>query len=113
MHKGKKIMYVDYTHCKSPEEMIKVLYEVKAEYERTTEMFISVADFRGCYGSSEFLKEAQKVAREIIDQRTSKTAVLGVTGIKKVLLQSYNAFIKHKMVPFDTKEQAFEYLVKD
>lgn len=84
--------------------MIKVLNEVKKEYEKTTEMFISDADFRGTYGTSEFLKEAQKAAKEIIDNRTSKTAFLGVTGIKKILLQSYNAFIKHKMVHFDTKE---------
>jgi len=76
-------------------------------------MFISDADFRGTYGTSEFLKEAQKAAKEIIDNRTSKTAFLGVTGIKKILLQSYNAFIKHKMVHFDTKEEAFEYFVKD
>jgi hypothetical protein len=105
-------MYVDYTHCKTVEEMIKVLEEVKREYERTTEIFVAVADFRGNFGSSEFMKRATQLGKELLDNRTKKTAVLGVTGIKKILLNGYNAFVKNKLVPFDTKEEAFEYLIK-
>jgi hypothetical protein len=111
-YKGKKIMYVDYTHCKNPKEMIEVLEEVKREYEKTTETFVAIADFRGNFGSSEFMKRANEIGKEILDKRTLKTAVLGVTGIKKILLNGYNAFVTHKLVPFDTKEEALEYLIK-
>ncbi len=111
-HKGKKIMYVDYTHCKNPKEMIEVLNEVRREYERTTETFVAIADFRGNFGSSEFMKEANKLGKDILDKRTLKTAVLGVTGIKKILLNAYNAIVSNKLVAFDTREEALEYLVK-
>ncbi len=111
-HKGKKIMYVDYSHCKNVEEMLQVLDEVRKEYEKTTETFVAVADFRGNFGSTEFMEKAKKLGKDLLDARTTKTAVLGVTGIKKILLNAYNAFVKHKLVPFNTKEEAFEYLVK-
>jgi hypothetical protein len=111
-YKGKKIMYVDYTQCKTVEEMLKVLDEVRQEYERTTEVFVAVADFRGNYGSKEFMQKASELAKDHLDKRTTKTAVLGVFGIKKILLNAYNAFVKNKLVPFDTKEEAFEYLIK-
>lgn len=111
-HKGKKIMYVDYTHCKNPKELMDVLDEVRREYERTTETFIALADFRGTFGNSEFMKKANQLAKDHLDKRTLKTAVLGVTGIKKILLNGYNALINNKLVAFDTKEEALEYLVK-
>jgi len=111
-YKGKKIMYVDYSKCKNVEEMLNVLDEVRKEYERTTETFVAVADFRGTYGSSEFMQKANKLGKELLDKRTTKTAVLGVSGIKKILLNAYNALVNHKLVAFDTKEEAFEYLIK-
>ncbi|MFY0690097.1 MAG: hypothetical protein JXQ90_23190 [Cyclobacteriaceae bacterium] len=43
-----------------------------------------------------------------------KGAILGVTGIKKILLQGYNSFSGSKvLVPFDTIEEAVEYVTKD
>jgi len=111
-YKGKKILYVDYTQCKNTEDMLKVLESVKREYETTTQMFITVNDFRGTFGSSEFMKRAGELGKQVFDKRTLKTTVLGISGIKKILLNGYNALVKNKLVPFDTKEEAFEYLVK-
>jgi hypothetical protein len=111
-YKGRKIMYVDYTHCKNTEELLQVLDEVRREYEKTTETFVAVADMRGNFGSSEFMNKAKQLGKDILDARTTKTAILGVTGVKKILLNGYNAFVKNKLVPFDTKEEAFEYLIK-
>ncbi len=111
-YKGKKILYVDYTQCKTTEDMLKVLESVKREYETTTHMFITVNDFRGTYGSSEFMKRASQLGKEVFDKRTLKTTVLGITGIKKILLNGYNSLVKTKLIPFDTKEEALEYLVK-
>ena len=63
-------------------------------------------------GSTEFMQRAKQLGKEIFDSRTSKSAVLGVTGIKKILLNGYNMIVKNKLEPFDTKEEALEYLVK-
>jgi len=90
--------------------MLKVLEEVCKEYEKSSSLFLAINDFTGTYGSNEFLNAASK-HKELFDSKTIKTAVLGVTGIKKILLNGYNAFVKKKQVPFATKEDALEYLV--
>jgi hypothetical protein len=110
-YKGKRILFVDYTQCKNTAEMINVLEIVKNEYEKSSNPFLAINDFTGTYGSNEFLNAASK-HKELFDSKTIKTAVLGITGIKKILLNGYNAFVKKKQVPFDTKEEALEYLVK-
>lgn len=112
-HKGKKIMYVDYTQCKTPKEMLAVLESVRQQYEKTTESYLTINDFTGTYGSDEFMKKAHELGPKVFDKRTIKSAVLGITGIKKILLQGYNLIIKHKQVPFNTKQEALEYLVAD
>lgn len=110
-HKGKRIMFIDYKQCKSTNEMLNVLEQVRQEYEKSVGPFLTLNDFTGTYGSSEFMNAAQK-HKELFDSKTIKTAVLGITGIKKILLNGYNAFVKKKQVPFDTKEEALDYLVQ-
>jgi len=109
-YKGKKIFFVDYTVCKSIDEMIKLLDDVRREYERSPNMFLALNDFTGTSGSNEFMNHANK-HKELFDRKTIKTAVLGITGIKKLLLNGYNVFVKKKQIPFETKEEALEYLV--
>ncbi len=111
-HKEKKILYIDYTQCKSSEELILVLHKVRDEYKNSNEMFLSVSDFTGTFGSKEYMDEAKKIGKEVFDDKTLKSALLGITGIKKILLNAYNLIVKNKLVPFDNKEDALEYLVK-
>jgi hypothetical protein len=109
-HKGKKIMIVDYRQCKSTEDTLKVLEQVRQEYMKTNEMIISLNDFRDAYGSNEFMKKANELGKELFDKRTIKTAAIGVTGIKKILVNAYNVFVKNKIMIFDTKEEALDWL---
>lgn len=111
-YKGKKILFADYTKCKDIQEMLIVLEETKKEYEKSSQMILILDDFRGNSGSSEFMQRAKQLGKEIFDKKTTKAAALGVTGIKKILLNAYNTLVKNKLVPFDTKEEALEYLVK-
>lgn len=109
-HKGKRVLFVDYTHCKTANDMIKQLEEIKDLYQKSNFQFLALNDFTGTYGSSEFMNKA-KEHKELFDSKTLKTAVLGITGLKKVLLNGYNMFVQKKQVPFNTKEEALDYLV--
>lgn len=111
-HKGKKVMVVDYTKCKTVQETLAVLEQVKQEYQKTNDMIISLNDFREAYGSKEFMDKATQYGKEIFNKRTLKTAAIGVTGLKKILVNTYNAFVTNKLMIFDTKEEALDYLVK-
>ena len=57
------------------------------------------------------MKKANELGKEIFDSRTEKSAALGITGIRKILLQAYNSIMKNKLVPFDDKNEALDYLV--
>ncbi|HAN79680.1 MAG TPA: hypothetical protein DCQ31_18915 [Bacteroidales bacterium] len=104
-------MYVDYRNCKSAAEMIQVLDGVAEEYNRNTGPFYTINDFRGSIGTKEFMKRASELSK-IFDPKTKKTTVLGITGLKRLLLNGYNQLVKSKLVPFDTVDEALEYLVQ-
>ena len=57
------------------------------------------------------MKKASEYGKEVFNERTSKNAAIGVSGIKKILLQAYNLVVKDKLLPFNTKEEALEYLI--
>ena len=104
-------MIVDYRACKTTADTLVVLEQVRQEYLKTNEMIISLNDFRDAYGSKEFMKRASELGKELFDKRTLKTAAIGVVGIKKILVNAYNVFIKNKIMIFDTKEEALDWLV--
>lgn len=112
-HKGKIVIFCDYTHCKNNEESIKMLHTCSAYFQEISEPLLVISDITNVLGSKEFMNEAKKLKHEVFDKRIKKGALLGVTGMKKVLLKSYNIFSKHKREAFDTKEEALDYLVKD
>ena len=84
--------------------------QVRKEYLKTKEMMFTLRDFTGGYGSKEFMSKAKQLGKELFNQRTSKTAAIGVTAMKKVLINSYNMFVTNKLHVFDTKEQALDFL---
>jgi len=111
-YKNKKILYIDYTHCKTAQETIDVIEEVRKEYLSTTERYIALSNFTDAPVNNEYMDWVRKYTKELFDERTQKRACIGITGMKKILLATFNLISKNKMVPFDTKEEALEYLVK-
>jgi len=112
IHKGKQILYIDYSNCKCIADTIDVLEEVKNEFYITSGIWLTLNDFRIGYGSVEFLKKAIKYAQEIFNTRPSKNAAIGVVGYKNGLLLGYNFVINEKVVAFDTMEEALDYLAE-
>lgn len=111
-HKGKKVLFIDYSSCKTVEDTLAVLEMVKAEYLKSNEQLLTLNNFEGAYASSQYMSKANEYAKEIFNKRTAKNAALGINGIKKILLYGYNAVVRDKIMPFNTKEEALDYLVK-
>lgn len=112
-HKGKKIIYSDYSECKTQEETIELLEQTRRMYLSSNEKFLALNNFTGAPANNEFMEMAKKYAKEVFDERNLREACFGLTSIKKILLIAYNLVAKDKIVAFDTKEQALDYLVKD
>jgi hypothetical protein len=111
-HKGQKILLVDYTRCATVQDTIKVLEEVRKVYLNSTESFRSLNDFTNAPSNNEYMELVKKYGKELFDTRTIKNAGVGINGIKRILLSAYNLTVKNKLVPFDSREEALEYLVK-
>jgi hypothetical protein len=111
-HRNKQVLLIEYKECKTIADTLIVLDEIKDEFLKTTGIWLTLHDFSSAYGSTEFMNKANQYAKQYFNSRPSKNATFGLKGIKKVLLQGYNLVVKDKIVPFDSMEEALDYLTK-
>lgn len=111
-HKGKTILYVDYSN-QIGEQGIVTLNEQAKVMSTWTEKGLVLDNFANSKASSEFMAHAKKLGKEVFAPKALKTAAIGLTGLQMILVQAYNTFSKDKLVPFNSEEEAKEWLVKD
>ena len=115
-HQGKKIHFIDYSELKDEKSLIAIIELVdefnKELIEKKETDFLILSDLSNSYIYGDALK-VMKESGNKIKPYTKKTALLGITGAKKVLLRTANAVLKLNMKPFSTKEEALDWLVKD
>jgi hypothetical protein len=109
-YKSKKILFVDY-RGKNTQEMIEQLeYETKVILEQK-EPVLYLADFTGCPVSNEFMEKANSLGK-LTAHLQARSAILGISGMKSVLLNTFNLFTSTKLRAFNSEIEAKEYLVK-
>ena len=110
-HKGKKLLYINFGKL-SPSEMAALVKKAAAMIVASgSSQNLTLTDVNDAFVNNEFLavaKEQSKISLPL----TKKSAIVGVTGVKKILLQGVNAFTSKPRVPFDTIEQAKNWLVE-
>jgi hypothetical protein len=111
-YKGKKILYADYSNCKTAQETVEILEQTRKLYLSTDEKYLSLNNFSNAPSNTEYVELAKKYGKELFDKRNIKEACFGLTGVKNILLWGYNLVVKDKIIAFETKEEALEYLVK-
>jgi hypothetical protein len=111
-HQGKKILYIDYSNCKTVNDTIILLEMTREFYLKSDEKFYCLNNFTGCASNNEYMELAKKYAREVFANRNIKEACFGISNIQRILLAAYNLVAKDKIVAFNTKEEALEFLVK-
>ncbi len=111
VYKGKKILYIDYTGLKQPEFIEQVKMATQIIVDTKSSDVLSLSNVTGCHFSKEQL-EVIKQQGAISLPLTKKAAVVGVTGIQNVLLSAVNAVWPKSRKPFDTVDQAKDWLVE-
>ena len=111
-HKGKRILYVDYRGLKTAEELIQTLDEsIRQEVDSPTKVLV-LANVEGSSGSSEYMERVKQAGKENA-QKVQKTALVGTTGVKVILLSAYLRFTGDKSTrSFDTEAEALDWLVE-
>lgn len=112
-YKNRKVLFIEYSDCKNVEDTLKILDDIKDEFFKTSGTWLTMHDLSNGFGSTEFMKKADHYVKTYYNSRPARNAGFGASGLKKILIQGYNRFAKDKIVLFNTKEEALEYLVSD
>jgi hypothetical protein len=111
-HKGKKVFYVDFAKIEIDELKEEVKFVEKELCAMPKNSALSMADVRDSFGTNEAMEIIQGLTSKT-KQHVRKRAVIGVTGVKKILLKALNQVTGQTSVPFDSLEEALDWLVKD
>jgi hypothetical protein len=111
-YNNKRIVFGDFSKCNTKEKMIDKLSELELLMLKQPGKVLYLADLSNTFGSVEFMNAVKNVAKRTFNIKVEKAALLGIVGIKKVLLNGFNTVSQNKFEPFDTKEQALEFLTK-
>ena len=111
-HNGREILSVDFSNLR-PDEFIKAVEEAKQfllSLDRGNLLLLyDVTHSKAGPETVDALKAAAKDTHPFVKKR----AVVGVTGVQRVILHAINMFSQENMKQFDNLEQAKGWLVAD
>ena len=111
-HNGKKVLHVDLSGL-SGDALTGLLREVYGAYEGQQPKSVLVfSDYTNAYANEEAMAELRKLTKTS-DVYVKKGVAIGITGIKKILANTINAFAKTPFKIFDDKDKALAWLTGD
>ena len=113
-YKGEKIFYQDFSNLFFNSQAVKQeLVEVQSIVIREpNDSVLVLSNFCDTQVSSD-LMPILNAASKMTKDRVHKTAVLGVSGIKRALGDMLSRLTGQLLMYFDTEEEAKEWLVKE
>ncbi len=113
-HNGKKIFYQDYSNNFYNEQaVIDELKEVQAIVLGQPENSILVlSDFSNTEITANLMPILNSASNKT-QSRIIKTAVLGITGVKRTLADLLSRITGQKLMYFETEQEAKEWLARD
>jgi len=109
-YKGVDISYLDYRGLTTKEMIDAIDVAVKQTLSNNKSIPL-LTNIKDAYAVPEFMQKAKKAGKEI-KHLTPKSAIVGVNGAKKILVNTYNIFTKSDTKVFDDEESAKEWLIK-
>jgi len=111
-YKGKCILFLDHAG-KADKELVADLVagNVAIEQASKTGDVLVLANFTETYMSQAAMDYLKSDESERINAKVKKTAVIGIEGVKKILLGVYSKFIQQEIRCFKNFNEAREYLV--
>lgn len=111
-YKGRQILYIDYSNLKSSKEVCPVIAKLTEMVHSMSAKQLFLTDATDGSADKDTMAALKRVAqlckeRDVVE----KECIVGIKGIKKVLLKAVNTFAKSNIVMFDTQEEAMEWLV--
>lgn len=112
-YKDHKIVFIHFEGCTRKEDMLDVVKQTTYYLLNFPDKNILVLfDFSLAYGSKEYMQLAQEGREKVYQVKNLKSACYGLNAAKRIILKVYNTLFNGKgMMPFDSREEALEYLI--
>jgi hypothetical protein len=111
-YKGVKYMFADYKGVLKEQDQLTLLEEVGVEISKFTPAIPLLVDYNGVTSGVEYMSRLKVLGNTVFKKHMKCSAVLGITGLKKILFNGYNTATGAKNVKaFNTQEEALEWLV--
>jgi hypothetical protein len=111
-HEGKRILYVDFRGLEE-EQLVEQVNAMAQEIAKSPGNLRVLTNFEGARATTKFMSRAKQIGKDQVGTKVVKSAAVGITGIKEVLLVGYNRFTGRNLVSFKTEAQALDWLAKD
>jgi hypothetical protein len=110
-YKDREILVIDYSGCKG-EKMMGQVDRAKALLLSENRSFpiLSIFDNK-TFVSPEFMRHIEKNVPEL-ESFIEKQAIVGISTVQEWILKGMNLWYKAQVQPFNTTEEALEYLVR-
>jgi hypothetical protein len=110
-YKNKKIFYTDYRGLVEDEEIETFINEIIQYQLKLNLATLQLTNVEGVFFTPRIMKSIEKAA-PILKDFIIKDAIVGITGIKRILFQFYNTIIGGNARAFQTEEEAMEWLIQ-
>jgi hypothetical protein len=111
-HRGKEILYLDYRNLQG-QPYIDALKRNRDHIVASGKRgILLLVDVRGSVTSSDATSVIKQTAKDY-DPQVTRTAILGIAGLKKIILQAVATIIKTRIKAFDSEDEAKEWLSSD
>lgn len=112
VHNGKQIYKLDCSTCQ-PEDYMPIIEEcARTVQSQPKKSVLTMTIAGGGRFDKETISQLMVLTRDN-EPYVRKSAVVGVSGLQKVVLQTVAAFSKREFKLFDDQEQAKDYLVSE
>jgi hypothetical protein len=110
-HEGKKILYIDYRGAKDGKDAVDLLMKAVEIEKRSEGHLLILQNFEGTFGNDEYMAKVKEVGKEVND-KVFRNALVGITGVKKILLAGYAKISGEKgLKTFDSEQAGKEWLI--
>ena len=111
--RGKKYLFVDYRGLKTEQDLLGLLEQYAQIVKSSPGKVMALADFTETSLSSNYMNRVKTLGKEVFTVKVHKTAVLGVVGLKKILMQGYLTFTGDKNTrAFTSEAEALNWLAE-
>jgi hypothetical protein len=110
-HKGKKILHLNFSNCKDPQVLLTAIAYAKSFVAKNPpKSLLCLTDVSDSIFPSELVDAMKNLAKDNAPY-VKASALLGITGMKKYILNAAMQFSGRKLVAFEDMQSAKDWLI--